>query len=494
MIKFTAVFIVAFTIFSASYSQIIHRRNYNAFSGTLVLTMEGGVTMANTDYSDYRPDFLGRASLEYFVPSYTKSLFGVRLFGSGGFIGGTDLKKSPQVFRTDITSIGGGVVYSLTTNKFVFPYLFAGAAFNRFNPKSESGFELPNNAAGKYKKSEIDYIGELGVRFLVADNLSVNISGGAQFSPNDYFDDKVLNGNNDLIYTGLVGLSYSFFTEYDSDLDGIVDSKDMCPDTPSGIKVDEFGCPLDSDKDGVPDYEDECPKTPKDVKVDEKGCPLNSDGDDIPDYLDLCQGTPRGVKTDEFGCPYDMDADGIPDYQDNCPNTPYNVEVDENGCPVDSDLDGVPDYKDECPDTPAGFRVDEKGCEIIKKEEPVKQAPKEEAEDIKEITLSSASFEFGSTELLPSIYPALDKLINSMKQNPLSRWRVEGYTDNIGSNEANKKVSLQRAQAVVEYFVSKGISKLRFQVTGMGKANPIATNSTEIGRAKNRRVVIKRIN
>ena len=62
--------------------------------------------------------------------------------------------------------------------------------------------------------------------------------------------------------------------QMDSDGDGVIDSKDKCPNTPRGVKVDMSGCPLDSDKDGVPDYKDQCPGTPRGVKVDDKGCPL----------------------------------------------------------------------------------------------------------------------------------------------------------------------------------------------------------------------------
>ena len=60
----------------------------------------------------------------------------------------------------------------------------------------------------------------------------------------------------------------------DSDGDGVIDAKDLCPDTPAGVEVDEYGCPVDSDGDGVPDYLDKCPDTPMDLVVDEFGCPI----------------------------------------------------------------------------------------------------------------------------------------------------------------------------------------------------------------------------
>jgi OOP family OmpA-OmpF porin len=92
----------------------------------------------------------------------------------------------------------------------------------------------------------------------------------------------------------------------------------------------------------------------------------DSDGDGVPDSRDKCPGTPAGVKVDSNGCPLDSDGDGVPDYLDKCPGTPAGVAVDSNGCPLDSDGDGVPDYRDECPNTPKGARVDSKGCEIKK--------------------------------------------------------------------------------------------------------------------------------
>jgi OOP family OmpA-OmpF porin len=60
----------------------------------------------------------------------------------------------------------------------------------------------------------------------------------------------------------------------DSDGDGVPDVADQCPNTPSGVNVDEAGCPLDSDGDGVPDYLDKCPQTPPGAKVDSSGCPV----------------------------------------------------------------------------------------------------------------------------------------------------------------------------------------------------------------------------
>jgi OOP family OmpA-OmpF porin len=90
--------------------------------------------------------------------------------------------------------------------------------------------------------------------------------------------------------------------EGDADNDGVVDSKDQCPDTATGVKVDDKGCALDSDGDGVADSSDKCPNTPAGAKVDTSGCELDSDGDGVVDSRDDCPNTPAGATVTDAGC------------------------------------------------------------------------------------------------------------------------------------------------------------------------------------------------
>ncbi len=485
----TGAIFLFLSISAVAYSQYDQGRKYNAYSGTMVLTVDGGTAIGQTDYSIAKPDYLGRISLEYFIPTNTLSSFGFRGFAGGGYIAGRDNSLVPNIFRTKMSFAGGGIVYSLSIKDDFFPYLFTGVSYLWFDPFGENGSKLPNNNKGVYKKSEINYSGELGLRIMITGNLSFNLSGGIQLGPSDYLDDKALGTNNDFFYYTSAGFSFSFFADQDKDNDGVPDSRDDCPGTPSGVKVDVNGCPLDSDNDGVPDYMDKCPDTPKGVKVDVNGCPLDSDGDGVPDYKDICPDTPHGVKVDDLGCPLDTDGDGVPDYKDKCPHTPFNVQVDENGCPLDSDHDGVPDYKDKCSNTAPGVKVDSNGCP-----EEINEVKVETKHEIKNYTLSaSAGFASGKSELLSTAYPKLELLVNFMEENPESMWLIEGYTDNTGSDMINKKISLERAESVVDYFISKGLDRNRFKVVGYGKADPIASNETAAGRALNRRVEIKRI-
>ncbi|MDH3337042.1 MAG: OmpA family protein [Gammaproteobacteria bacterium] len=90
----------------------------------------------------------------------------------------------------------------------------------------------------------------------------------------------------------------------------------------------------------------------------------DADDDGVPDSRDACPDTPAGQRVDARGCPRDSDGDGVIDDQDQCPDTVAGVSVDARGCELDSDSDSVVDRRDECPNTRAGARVDVKGCEI----------------------------------------------------------------------------------------------------------------------------------
>ncbi|MCU7495072.1 MAG: OmpA family protein [Ignavibacteria bacterium] len=459
-------------------------RRGHAFSGTLMFGVDGGVTMGITDYGKLKPDIMGRTALEYFFPSSSSGIFSIRAFGSGGYIKGRDVYRTPESFRTSFYSLGGGVAYNFAIINIVFPYIFAGASYMHFDPTDVNRNRLPRNALGQYNRYEVNYNGEIGLRTLLTDQISFNISAGVQFSPNDNWDDVIAKGNNDMMLQGMIGFSYSFFTKIDSDGDGVEDSKDMCPDTPAGVKVDQFGCPLDSDGDKVPDYQDKCPDTPKGVRVDKNGCPLDTDMDGVPDYADKCPNTPEGVQVDNSGCPLDTDGDGVADYMDKCPDTPKEARVDRNGCPLDGDMDGVPDYLDKCPNTPKGVQVDQNGCPI----------EKEKVTITKKIILSGdTNFESNKAQLLPAAYTQLNRLADVMKNNPETRWRIEGHTDSRGSSESNMKLSQRRAEAVADYLSSMGIERSRFEIIPYGSTRPIAPNNTSEGRAMNRRVEVRLI-
>lgn len=101
---------------------------------------------------------------------------------------------------------------------------------------------------------------------------------------------------------------------------------------------------------------------------------------------------------------------------------------------------------------------------------------------------NTVNFNFDSAELTSTAKSNLDKISKVFIQNPKTEIMIYGYTDSVGKDEYNMKLSRNRANAVKSYLVSKGIGTKRITTMGMGEADPIASNDTEAGRAKNRRV------
>lgn len=99
-------------------------------------------------------------------------------------------------------------------------------------------------------------------------------------------------------------------------------------------------------------------------------------------------------------------------------------------------------------------------------------------------------FDFNKSTLKKEAKAELDKFAQDMADMPLTNINVYGHTDNVGTEEANKKVSDQRARAVAAYLMKKGINKDRVLAEGLSYDFPVADNSTAEGRAQNRRVEI----
>lgn len=444
----------------SAYPQVAGLHNNNPLSDRWVITAEGGVTYSFTDFKNTMNDYYFRLMGEYFFPTTNRLIFGLRLqTGFGKLMGGGDgiAGYNYDSFQSQIILAGGGLNISLAVSEVFVLYYFGGASFLYFDPKDVNGNKLPNNAADSvYSNSVLSIQGELGFRYLLSKNVSINLSGAVNFQGTDQLDDVIAGVNDDAFYTITAGFSFYFGGFKDSDKDGVEDAYDACPETPQGVFVDEYGCPIDSDGDGVPDYLDRCPETLPNISVNRNGCPIDTDGDGVPDYLDECS------------------------------NTPQNIPVDTRGCPADEDLDGVADYRDNCPGTPIGTEVDKFGCEIV--------AVEPELPEITSFILTGdINFEVGQSYLLPAAKNTLDKLIKILREHPQTKWRIEGHTDNTGAYQLNERISYERAAAVADYLIQNGIDKSRLQAIGFGPNRPIANNNTVTGRALNRRVTIEMV-
>lgn len=330
--------------------------------------------------------------------------------------------------------------------------------------------------------------GLFGLRFGMGPSLAMRLEAIEDFIPSP--NNQSAGVPNNWNFTLQAGLSTWLGRSHpkDSDRDGIVDRLDSCPATPAREAVDDKGCalPKDADADGIVDRLDRCADTPAGDRVDASGCslPKDADGDHVMDDADRCPNTAPGEAVDAAGCPRDSDRDGILDSADKCANTPAGAIVDATGCPppTDADRDGVVDSNDKCPGTIAGERVDSSGC-------PTLFVGAERT-----LVLEGVSFETGKTVLTAQARGALDRVAQSLKGNPGQRVEVAGYTDSRGTDGANLRLSQARADAVRGYLIERGVPPEQVVSRGYGEDDPVDTNATAVGRARNRRVELHRVN
>ena len=184
---------------------------------------------------------------------------------------------------------------------------------------------------------------------------------------------------------------------------------------------------------------------------------------------------------------------------DNCPEEPEDFDgfQDDDGCPdPDNDRDGLCDPwveakgmlaqnahickgVDLCPDQSETLNnyKDDDGCP-----DEVPQPPK------KVFVLDGVNFESGKSTITQDSYISLMKVVDIMETFPESTFEIVGHTDNVGNKDKNMTLSADRASAVKNFLVEKGINESRMTTKGLGDTKPVASNKTPEGRAQNRRI------
>lgn len=400
-------------------------------------------------------------------------------FGLEGFFGYLDSEIQGSAFKgqnATATNWGGDLTYNFNLEKNFQLALLAGAGSQDWKLdvpglESESAFAFNYGAALK-----VFFTRALAMRI---DWRNYHSPDGLQNARAALNPEGTELGSMTLSTTEYsVGASVFLGGPKDSDGDGVPDSRDACPGTPRGVEVDATGCPFDYDGDGVAAYLDNCPNTPTGAMVDASGCPADSDSDGVFDGIDQCPATPQGATVDARGCPSDRDGDGVFFGIDVCPNTPAGVIVDATGCPLDTDSDGVFDGIDQCPSTPAGREVDERGCTVV-----------QAGVAAGLLVLDNVEFAFDSATLRPASLVTLNEVGQALMTRPEASVEIQGHTDAVGSAAYNMLLSQRRAEAVRDYLLANfDFSPDQFTSKGYGEADPIASNETDAGRARNRRV------
>lgn len=103
---------------------------------------------------------------------------------------------------------------------------------------------------------------------------------------------------------------------------------------------------------------------------------------------------------------------------------------------------------------------------------------------------SDISFDTGRADIKPNLRPILDQFANGLRDQPNTEVRIIGHTDSTGSDAINDPLSRQRAASARDYLVSRGVSANRIVTDGRGAREPIADNTSDAGRSRNRRVEI----
>ncbi|MBI2894750.1 MAG: OmpA family protein [Deltaproteobacteria bacterium] len=386
-------------------------------------------------------------------------------------------------------------------------------------PFSPIGFQLryafatfpPPDGSGPDAKNFNDHGITLGVRWRILDNRE-----GYQLSGGDILGNLWLEGNagyHSVFDTGTLGLDFGagyeasliepiqvgvFGRMYLVDLFAEDDAGTVGLDegSPSifiigglSISFELFGAPAaqDSDGDGISN-ERELNATHTDPHNPD------TDGDGLGDGVEVTSGRtdPRNPDTDGDGA-----ADGQEDAnQDGTrqPTEPDATVADTDGGGVrdgwelangknalepaddDSDGDGVKEDVDQCQGTERGTEVDARGCALLRPQ----------------LVLRGVNFAFNSADIDPSSFRELDQVARILKDNADVNVEIGGHTDNVGGRAYNERLSQARAESVRNYMISKGINGDRLTARGYGMSRPTAPNTTEEGRAQNRRIEFTR--
>lgn len=112
-------------------------------------------------------------------------------------------------------------------------------------------------------------------------------------------------------------------------------------------------------------------------------------------------------------------------------------------------------------------------------------------EPAKQYTFHNLEFDNGKSTIRKESFPELNLLVEYLQKKSNIKVSIIGHTDNIGSEDANNKLSMQRAEAVRNFVVQNGISAARISCSGVGASQPIDDNNTAIGKQKNRRIELR---
>jgi outer membrane protein OmpA-like peptidoglycan-associated protein len=373
------------------------------------------------------------------------------------------------------------------------PYVYAGIGVLHFDANSWP--ESVGPSATHVGWTGVVPLGA-GVQYRLDEFFSLDARGGLNLT----FSDKVNpvnDGSNDSYLNLLMGLRVSMGSgKKDTDGDSLTN------DIEKRIGTDKKN--PDTDGDGLSDGEE---------YLTYKTDPLNpdTDGDGLSDGAEV-----REYRTDPLKA--DTDGDGLSDGQEvlEYKTSPTNADTDGDGLTdgqeiteyktdptkVDTDGDSLSDGDEVKEHKTDPTKADSDGGSVNDAAEIARGSnPRSAADDIpkiaveigKPIVLEGIRFRSSSAQILPESERILNDVYETLRDNTQIVVEIHGFTDNTGTAVRNLKLSGERAAAVRQWLVTKGIPAERLTARGFGAENPIAPNDTAENRAKNRRIEFVRI-
>ena len=451
--------------------------------------LEGGIgfggVVGKTSLSNNDVKFIGRAFLRHKIVKRLQGELGVEL----GKIAGND-NTSGAEYETRLVPIDFRLVLSPFALSGWNPYVYGGigALYAQYITKPE------NTTVDK--SSILTGVVPLGVgaQFPLGKDVVFEMGGGYNLTFSDQLAGFVDTKKNSYwsFRLGLTAMAHD--GSIDTDGDGLTDDEEAAIGTDPNKQ--------DTDGDGLIDYEEVKKYHTDPLKADTDGDGL-TDGDEVMKY----HTDPLKADTDGDGL---TDADEVTRYH----TDPLKADTDGDGLtdgdevlkyhtdPLKTDTDGdaltdgdevLKYHTDPLKSDTDGGSVND-GQEITNRTnplDPTDDIPKPAIQTIevgKAIVLEGIVFQSGKATIEPQSEETLMQAFNTLKDNPEISVEIRGYTDNVGSVAANKKLSLRRADAVKTWLVKNGIQPERIGTKGYGPENPIGDNATEDGRAKNRRI------
>lgn len=477
MKRFILLFLIAFAFFSQKADAQF--KNYK---------IKGGIQYQQllpfTEYGSAY-SFLGRG----FINFELSNLISIEVSGGFGQIKtnddfhtttGTTATSSDNFVKAEIIPVDARVKFtpwSLTAKNWN-PYMYIGAGILHYKVT-----ELPAISIPEYSRPMYGYTGYIpvgiGTEIRMGRNVLLDLQAGVSYSLTDELNNFVLGSWEDAY--GHIGLGLTFAGNDDSNLDNDKDGLTNGKEEQIGTDPNN----PDTDGDGLNDGAEVNTYSTNPLNRDTDGDTL-TDGDEVLKY----NTNPLSKDTDNDRL---MDNEEVMTYM----TLPNDSDTDDDNL---LDGDEVLTHKTDPKmfDTDLGTVWDGvevgRGTNPLDPNDDLPPAPVEEPIKIGTvIVLEGINFASGSYDIDAGSDDILEKAYLSMANHPEIVVEISGHTDSRGGRDMNMTLSKNRAEAVKQWLVNKGISASRIETQGYGPDQPRASNDTEDGRYQNRRIEFKRI-